>query len=48
MRDIRDAGVVKFKHAPNKIIISRNNDKASVFEMGTRGDAPLAKRSGEK
>jgi hypothetical protein len=46
--DIRDAGVVKFKHASNKIIISRNNDKASVFEMGTRSDAPLAKRNEEK
>jgi enediyne biosynthesis protein E4 len=30
--DIRDLTVVKFKNAPQKIIVSRNNDAAAIFE----------------
>ena len=31
--DIRDMAVLKFNNANDKIIVTRNNDKASVYEI---------------
>jgi len=41
--DIRDAGLVKCKAAASRIVVSRNNDKASVFEMTPHREAAIAK-----
>lgn len=39
--DIRDVAVMRFKNAPNKVVVSRNDDKASVFGYGSKPGAKL-------
>jgi hypothetical protein len=39
--DIRHMAVLKFKSAVDKIIVSRNNDAAAIFECTGTGSNPL-------
>lgn len=42
--DIRDINMMKFKDAPNKVVVSRNNDYASIYEIAKKPGIPIAKK----